>query len=78
MIDLLHDAKLERHKNESKLYRARKGSWSLKTTVPDWIVNCLDLEKGDTLEWKVLFREDKPHLVLVGKQGSLLTTQSEE
>lgn len=67
-VDLRH-GELGVKPETSKLFRARRGSFSLKTTVPDWIVNCLDLEPGDTLCWTMIFRKEKPHTVLVHKEA---------
>jgi len=68
MIDLRHGiSKIEERPSESKVYRARRGSWSLKTTVPDWIVNCLNLEAGNTLEWRMVFRDEGPPLAVISR-----------
>ena len=40
--------------HHSVLYRARKGSSSCKTTVPDEILHAMGAAPGDTLEWKKL------------------------
>ncbi len=39
------------HELRSKLYSARKGTDSLKTTIPKKVVSILALEPGDVVEW---------------------------
>ena len=36
---------------QTTLFRIRKGSISLRTTVPDMFVNLLNLKEGDRLDW---------------------------
>jgi hypothetical protein len=63
-VDLQH-GELERHQTESKTYRARSGSASIKTTIPAWVAHCLDIEAKQILVWKIIFNKDKPNAALV-------------
>jgi hypothetical protein len=54
---------------ESKVSIARPESKSLRATIPEGIVAFLDLEKGDTLEWKMEILENE-RVVLVKKMAS--------
>jgi len=42
---------------ESKTAEARPNSGSLRATVPQGIVAFLGLKSGDTLDWKMEFRD---------------------
>ena len=54
----------------SKTYRARKGSFSQKTTIPDWVTNLMGIRPGDEITWQMIFNEgeDTPNAVLVYKK----------
>ena len=45
---------------KTKVHIARKGSESLKTTVPKSIVDILGIKDGDTLKWEFEVKEGKP------------------
>ena len=51
----------------SKTYLARKGSYSQKTTIPDWGVNLLGIKPGDEITWQIIFKEGKPNAVIVNR-----------
>jgi hypothetical protein len=67
---MLRTGTLSKHSETSKTYLARKGSYSQKTTVPDWVVNLLDIKPGDEITWQVIFNEEEetPNAVLVYKK----------
>lgn len=58
---------MSRHSETSKTYLARKGSYSQKTTIPDWVVGLLDIRPGDELDWQIIFNEEMPNAVIVHK-----------
>lgn len=66
----LHHGKLGRQGNISKTFQARRGSQSLKTTIPAWVKNCLGLERNNELTWIIIFNENKPNAVLVYKRDA--------
>lgn len=68
--DLLQGT-LSKHSEASKTYRARRGSYSQKTTIPDWVVNLLDIRPGDEIIWQIVFNEDMPNAVVVHKKETL-------
>ena len=43
----------------TKLNRANNNSPSLRTTVPEGVVNELKVREGDTLEWERIIHEGK-------------------
>jgi hypothetical protein len=43
----------------TKLNRANTNSPSLRTTVPEGVVNELKLKPGDTLEWERIIHDNK-------------------
>lgn len=53
---------------ESKVSIARPNSKSLRATIPEGIVAFLNLEKGDMLEWKMEFKNEK-RFVTVSKKS---------
>jgi hypothetical protein len=58
---------------ESTKYRARQGSYSVKTTIPQYVAECLGIEpnKNNVLEWTVAINDDeeKNPVILVRKKG---------
>ncbi len=64
----LRKGTLSKHSETSKTYRARRGSYSQKTTLPDWVANLLDIQPGDEIEWQIIFNEDLPNAVIVTKK----------
>jgi len=44
--------------SKSKLSIARPGSASLRATVPESIVEFLELKEGDTIEWSMTDTQD--------------------
>lgn len=66
----LRNGTISRHSETSKTYLARKGSFSQKTTIPDWVTNLLGIGPGDELTWQVIFNEgeETPNAVLVYKK----------
>ena len=54
----------------SKTYLARKGSFSQKTTIPDWVTNLMGIRPRDEITWQMIFNEgeDTPNAVLVYKK----------
>ena len=69
----LRDGPLSKHTETSKTYLARKGSYSQKTTIPDWVVNLLGIKPGDEIIWQIIFNEDedKPNAVLVHRTADV-------
>ncbi len=67
----LRKGTLSRHSENSKTYLARKGSYSQKTTIPDWVCNLIGIKPGDEITWQVIFNEDMPNAVLVYKKENL-------
>jgi hypothetical protein len=64
----LRKGTLSQHSETSKTYLARKGSYSQKTTIPDWVVGLLDIKPGDEIVWQIVFNEDMPNAVVVHKK----------
>ena len=50
--------------SKSKLANARPGSPSLRTTVPQGIVDQFNLKVGDELDWEISFIEGKKILIV--------------
>jgi bifunctional DNA-binding transcriptional regulator/antitoxin component of YhaV-PrlF toxin-antitoxin module len=48
----------------SKVSYVKKGSLSLKTTIPSFLSQLLDLKHGDTVEWDIETRKGKKVLIL--------------
>jgi len=65
----LRDGALGRHGETSKTYLVRKDSFSIRTTIPEWVVDCLDIEPGDEIIWQIILNEDKPNAVLVHRSN---------
>jgi len=49
---------------KTKLRTTRKGSASLRTTVPEAIVVTLNLRDGDDVEWKIEIKGNQPYAIL--------------
>lgn len=47
---------------ESTVFRARQGSFSVKSTIPQEVANALDIDSFDNvvIEWRIFFPEDYP------------------
>lgn len=54
----------------TRVASAKKGTKSLKTTVPEGIAEFLELSDKDQLEWKMQF-QDEQRIVLVKKLNTL-------
>ncbi len=54
----------------SKLTVARPNSTSLRATVPEAIVQLLDLKAGDELVWTAKAINDKMQIYITRKKGS--------
>ena len=67
----LRKGTLSKHSETSKTYLARRGSYSQKTTIPDWVVNLLDIRSGDEISWQIVFNDDMPNAVVVHKKEKL-------
>ncbi len=65
----LRDGALGRHGETSKANLSRKGSFSIRTTIPEWIVDCLDIEPGDEIVWQIILNDDKQDAVLVHRSN---------
>jgi len=49
---------------ESKTAVARPGTKSLRATVPEGIVAFLNLQEGDTLDWKMETSKDDRYVIV--------------
>ena len=65
----LRDGALGRHGETSKAYLVRQESFSIRTTIPEWVVDCLDIEPGDEIVWQIILNEDKQNAVLVHRSN---------
>ncbi len=65
----LRDGALGQYGETSKTHLSRKGSFSIRTTIPEWIVDCLDIEPGDEIVWQIILNEDKQNAVLVHRSN---------
>jgi len=54
----------------TRIASAKKGTKSLKTTIPEGISEFLELSDKDQLEWKMQF-QDEQRIVLVKKLNTL-------
>jgi bifunctional DNA-binding transcriptional regulator/antitoxin component of YhaV-PrlF toxin-antitoxin module len=54
----------------TRITSAKKGTKSLKTTIPEGIAEFLELSDKDQLEWKMQF-QDEQRIVLVKKLNTL-------
>jgi len=54
----------------TRIASAKKGTKSLKTTIPEGIAEFLELSDKDQLEWKMQF-QDEQRIVLVKKLNTL-------
>jgi|YelNatPaOPRAMG01_1025707.scaffolds.fasta_scaffold02691_10 bifunctional DNA-binding transcriptional regulator/antitoxin component of YhaV-PrlF toxin-antitoxin module len=52
-------------KYESSISSARATSKSLRTTIPEGVVNPLGLKRSDKLIWEVVFDEDKREIFAI-------------
>jgi hypothetical protein len=52
-------------KYESSVSSARAKSKSLRTTIPEGVVNPLDLKSSNKLIWEVVFDEDKREIFAI-------------
>lgn len=55
------------YKYDSKISSARKNSKSGRTTIPKQIMDMLDLEIGDEIEWDLSFPKGYPRVTIVKK-----------
>lgn len=55
----MQDAVLPRVGERTKLNRANNTSSSLRTTVPESVVNELKVKEGDAIEWERIVHEGK-------------------
>lgn len=55
----MQDALMPRVGERTKLNRANSNSPSLRTTVPESVVNELKLKEGDAIEWERIVHEGK-------------------
>jgi hypothetical protein len=53
---------------------AKKGTKSMKTTIPEGIVEFLELSDKDELEWKMEF-ENQQRIVLLQKKGMVVSSR---
>ena len=58
------------HQQSTKLSKANKRTNSRKTSVPGAIVQILDLELGDRMEWLAVLNDDNEIVVTVSKKKS--------
>jgi antitoxin component of MazEF toxin-antitoxin module len=55
----MHDAIIPQVGERTKLNRANSNSPSLRTTIPESVVNELKVKEGDSIEWERIVHEGK-------------------
>ena len=53
---------------KSKVSKAKKGSVSLKTTIPQTLVEFLNLRQGDKLAWQMDFTSTSERIAVIRKK----------